>query len=319
MNIEGVVVFEAKSGIPLYSKMKGKTDPTLFTSFITAVRHFSSELSLGGLSSFATDEKVIFLAQGQKTITALITSKTPEFEETVEFASELGQIFESKYEIPDRPQPHMFDDFRYVVNEMLKRVRDPFLRRVARFAHQEYGGEVSTKARLTKRNGSTGIVDIMVTHITKSESDTDSFDELAVLNMSRNYTFIKAIDGIASRGAVIDFIDSIDSYGVRVIKKDQMKFLPYFPRRAVIVARDYAEDVFEYLERLPSDEKGPYVEGSHVLTGLKRTGVLRDLRCHVELWRWRDSGYPLRIVPPTGDAANDSTVEAAQASAATHL
>ncbi len=298
MNIEGVVIFEAKSGIPLFTKMKGKTDPMLFTSFITAARHFSSELSLGGLSSFATDEKVVFLAQGKKVVTALITSKSQEFQETLEFASELGQVFESRYEIPERPQPHAYLDFKPVVDEMLRKVRDPFLRRVARFAHQEYGGEVSTKAKLTKRNGSVGTVDIVVSHVKKSECDSDRFDELAVLNLSQNYTFVKAIDDIASRGAVIDFIDSVDSYGVRVIKKDEMRFLPYFPCRAVIVARDYAEDVLEYIERLPKDDQGPYIDGSHVLAGLRRTGSLRDLRCHVELWKWRDNGYPVRVVPP---------------------
>ena len=60
MDIEGVVIFEAESGVPLYSKMKGKTDPTLFSSFVSAIGHFSKQLKFGGLSSFTTEEKVIF-------------------------------------------------------------------------------------------------------------------------------------------------------------------------------------------------------------------------------------------------------------------
>jgi len=298
LDIEGVVIFEAKSGIPLFSKMRGNTDPLLFTSFITAARHFSSELSLGGLSSFSTDEKVIFLAQGDRVVTVLITPKSQEFQETLEFASELGEMFESRYEVPERPQPHMYADFKPVVDEMLKRVKNPFLNRVARFVHQEYGGEVSIKVRLTKRSGATGVVDMVVNHVQKNgEADASSFDELAVLNLSQNYTFVKAIDDIATRGAVIDFIDTIDSFGVRVLKKDEMKFLPYFPKRAVVVARDYAEDVMEYIDKLPRDKDGPYIDGSHVVSGIRLRGPMKDLRCHVELWRWKENGYPQRVVP----------------------
>ena len=53
MDIEGVVIFEASSGIPLYSRMKGDTDPSLFSSFVAAIGHFSRELRFGGLSSFS--------------------------------------------------------------------------------------------------------------------------------------------------------------------------------------------------------------------------------------------------------------------------
>ncbi|TFF96858.1 hypothetical protein EU546_00390, partial [Candidatus Thorarchaeota archaeon] len=81
MDIEGVVIFEASSGIPLYSRMKSDTDPSLFSSFVAAIGHFSKELKFGGLSSFTTEEKVIYLAPREKTITALIAPKKKEYQE----------------------------------------------------------------------------------------------------------------------------------------------------------------------------------------------------------------------------------------------
>jgi hypothetical protein len=62
VDIEGIVIFDAVSGVPLFSRMKGTTDPSLFSSFIAAIGHFSKQLKFGGLSSFSTEEKVIYLA-----------------------------------------------------------------------------------------------------------------------------------------------------------------------------------------------------------------------------------------------------------------
>jgi hypothetical protein len=298
LNIEGVVIFEAKSGIPLFSKLRSGMDESLFSSFVTAVRHFSKELALGGLCSFATDEKVIFLSQNAETVTALITTKTPEFEETLELAEEIGQQFENNYQIPTRPQPLQFAGFRSFVDEIIKRVQNPFLNRVARFAHKQYGGSISLKTRLLKRSGTEGIIDVLVNHPQKLGEDNGQHapDDLTMSVFSQNFTFVKAIDEIATRGAVIDFVDSVDSYGVRVMKKDKLEFRPYFPNRAVIVARDYAEDVQEFIEKLPTEEGTPYIDGTHLYAGLKIRRTSHDAKCLLELWRWRDNGHPDRFI-----------------------
>ncbi|NWF95143.1 MAG: hypothetical protein HXY34_03290 [Candidatus Thorarchaeota archaeon] len=296
MNIEGVVIFEAKSGIPLFSKVRGGMDASMFSSFVAAARHFSSELQLGGLSSFSTDEKVIFLASTARTVTALITPKSPEFQETYEFALELGQAFESKYEIPERPQPEEYDGFKSTVDEMLKKVREPFLNRVAEFAHKEYGGEVSIRARLMTKSGSEGVIDVMVNHSERIEDDgRHRQEESATTMLSRNLIFIRAIDDMASKGAVIDFIDAVDSYGAMIVKRDRLEFTPYYPKKAVVVARDYASDVSEFISRLPKEENRPYIDDGHVVLGIK-TLAARQTRCFVELWIWRDNAYPEKIV-----------------------
>jgi hypothetical protein len=153
MDIEGVVIFDAKSGIPLFSKMDKEINTSLISSFITAAGHFSSELSLGGLSSFSTEEKVIFLAARGKTITALISPKTQEFQETYELACELGDEFENRYEINDGPSAKEYLGFTPIVNEILKKVENPLLRRVADFVYEAYGGEISINPRLMRRGG----------------------------------------------------------------------------------------------------------------------------------------------------------------------
>ncbi len=298
MNIEGVVIFEATSGIPLFSKLRSGMDESLFSSFVTAVRHFSNELALGGLCSFATDEKVIFLSQNDKTVTALITTKSPEFEETLELAQEIGNQFEQNYQIPIRPQPLQFTGFGTFVDDILKRVRNPFLNRVAQFAHKEYGGSISLKTRLLKDSGAEGIIDVLVNHPQKSSEDDGrgASDELTMNAYSQNFTFVKAIDDIATRGSVIDFIDSVDSYGVRVMKKDKLEFRPYFPNRAVVVARDYADDVWDFIEKLPKEDGTPYIDGSHVYAGFKIKRASTDTKCKLEFWRWHDNGHPDRLV-----------------------
>ncbi|MFW9910167.1 MAG: hypothetical protein ACFFEF_16545, partial [Candidatus Thorarchaeota archaeon] len=94
MDIEGVIIFDSKSGIPLFSRLRKGLDPSLFSSFVTAITHFSRELKLGGLSSFTTEEKRIILADRENTITALITPTQKEFQEAHSLALELGRQFE---------------------------------------------------------------------------------------------------------------------------------------------------------------------------------------------------------------------------------
>jgi len=103
MDIEGVVIFEATSGVPLYSKMKGKTDPSLFSSFVSAIGHFSKEMRFGRLSSFTNDEKVIYLAPRDKTITALISPKKKEYQEAYSLASELDRTVPQYWQVMTVP------------------------------------------------------------------------------------------------------------------------------------------------------------------------------------------------------------------------
>lgn len=281
MDIEGVVIFETATGIPLYSKMKGKTDPSLFSSFVSAIGHFSKQLKFGGLSSFTTDEKVIYLASRDKTITALITPKKKEYQEAFSLASELGRKFEEGHYITTS----QYDEFEEIADEFLKRIQNPFVSQVSSFIHDKYDGEVSIGARLFKRDGGQGIIDILV--------DTSSKDNSSNL-FGEHYIFVKVIEGVLERAQLIDFIDSLDRFGVRFMNKDEFAFRPYFPSKAVIVARNFEQEALQFLEKYAHKGK-IYVDGAHIYVGLKLKDIPRETRCFVDLWQWRDDAPPKQI------------------------
>jgi len=289
MDIEGVVIFEAASGVPLYSKMKGKTDPSLFSSFVSAIGHFSKEMRFGGLSSFTTDEKVIYLAPREKTITALIAPKKKEYQEAYSLASELGRRFEDGRYITSMPLTEDYDDFEEVADEFLKRIKNPFVSNVSSFVHGIYGGEVSIEARLFKRDGGQGIIDILIDTSTDSNGSGNGGSLFG-----ERYIFVKVTEGILGRVQLIDFIDSLDRFGVRFMDKDEFVFRPYFPSRAVIVAREFDQGALQFLEKYTRKGK-TFVDGAHIYTGLKIKDVPKETRCFVDLWQWRDDAAPERI------------------------
>ena len=289
MDIEGVVIFEAASGVPLYSKMKGNTDPSLFSSFVSAIGHFSKEMRFGGLSSFTTDEKVIYLAPGDKTITALIAPKRKEYQEAYSLASELGRRFEEGRHITSMPLTDDYEDFEEIADEFLKRIKNPFVSNASSFVQGEYGGEVSIEARLFKRDGGQGVIDVLVDTSSKENGSVNGGSLLG-----GHYIFVKVTEGILGRVQLIDFIDSLDRFGVRFMNKDEFVFRPYFPSRAVIVARDFDQGALQFLEKYTKKGK-TYVDGAHIYAGLKMKEVPKETRCFVDLWQWRDDASPEQV------------------------
>jgi hypothetical protein len=290
MDIEGVVIFEASSGIPLYSRMKGDTDPSLFSSFVAAIGHFSRELRFGGLSSFSTEEKVIYLAPREKTITALIAPKKKEYQEAYSLADELGRRFEETWAAPKTAQPEVFDSFAEVADEFLKKIKNPFVSRVASFISNKYGGTITIDARLFKRDGTQGKIDILVDTSSTAEKRFDPGDTLG-----KNYIFVKALSGVMSRLHMIDFIDSLDGFGTGVMNRDGLSFRPYFPSRAIIVGQDVDEGAIEYLQRFPKDKGELYIDGTHVFAGMKLKDVPKESRCYIDVWRWKEDESPVLV------------------------
>ena len=290
MDIEGIVIFDAVSGVPLFSRMKGKTDPSLFSSFIAAIGHFSKQLKFGGLSSFSTEEKVIYLAPRDNIITALIAPKKKEYQEAYTLANELGRQFEDKQASKESGLEK--DDFGFaeIADQYLRRIQNPFISRVSEFIQNQYGGEVSIKPRLMRRDGSQGFVDLLMDSRTKRD-----FNEMGAGMFGENYGFVKVADSRIGRVQIIDFIDSLDNFGVLSMQKDEMMLQPYFPSKAVIVAREYDPAGFDYLRKLPSDKKGKYVDGAYVFAGLKMKGIPKETRCFVDLWQWQDDQAPKPI------------------------
>ena len=291
LDIEGVVIFEARSGIPLYSKLKENIDPSLFSSFVAAVGQFSKELKLGGLSSFSTEEKVIFLAATEQTITALITPKRSEYQVAYQLAANLGNQFEDRFELNLEEPPQRYNQFTSVVDDFMRKMKHPFLNRVAIFVHEQYGGEISIKPKLMKQNGSTGEIDILV-KLNQKKEDIDIRSISASTILSDELTFVKAVDNEITRGEILDFIDSTEGYGTMKVGKDELEFQPYFPSKAIIIGREYSENVFEFLGKLPNEKGKPYIDGAHVYMGMKMRDMPKDCRCFLELWKWHDDRTP---------------------------
>ena len=283
MDIEGVVIFEAESGVPLYSKMKGKTDPSLFSSFVSAIGHFSKQLKFGGLSSFTTEEKVIYLAPREKTITALISPKKKEYEQAYSLANELGRKFE------ESRQTESYDDFEVLADEFLKKIKNPFVSQVSNFVQGKYGGEVSIQARLFKRDGGQGVIDILIDTSSKEEGSSSGGSLFGT-----HYIFVNVSEGSLGRIQLIDFMDSLERFGVRFMVKDEFTFRPYFPSRAVLVARNFDEGALQFLERYTKKGK-TIVDGAHIYAGLKMKDIPKDTHCIVDLWQWHEDAPPEQI------------------------
>ena len=283
MEIEGIVIFDAAAGIPLFSRMKTRTDPSLFSSFITAIAHFSKELKFGGLSSFTTEEKVIYLAPRNKIITALIAPKKKEYQVAYSLANELGRQFEESGVASAQGRTEAYDEFVDVADQFLRKIQNPFISRVSEFIQNEYIGKVTIKPSLMKRDGSQGSVDLM---IDAGKASIDGGDLTG--KFGENYSFVKAVDSEVGRLHVIDFIDSLDNFGVLAMKKDEMILQPYFPARAILVGREYNSASIDFLKKLPKNKNGRYVDGAYIYAGLKLKGVPKETRCIVDVWKWYD-------------------------------
>ncbi|MHA1909622.1 MAG: hypothetical protein ACW98Y_20145, partial [Candidatus Thorarchaeota archaeon] len=127
MDIQGVVIFDSKSGIPLFSKLERGLDASLFSSFASAITHFSRELNLGGLASFTTEEKRIILASKENTTTALITPTRKEFQEAHSLALEMGRQFEELHVRSNSLQERDYSEFHVVADEFMKKIKNPFI------------------------------------------------------------------------------------------------------------------------------------------------------------------------------------------------
>ncbi|KXH76144.1 MAG: hypothetical protein AM326_07595 [Candidatus Thorarchaeota archaeon SMTZ-45] len=289
MDIEGIVIFDAAAGIPLFSRMKTKTDPSLFSSFIAAIAHFTRELKFGGLSSFTTEEKVIYLAPRDKIITALIAPKKKEYEQAYSLADELGRRFEESG-LTSEVSSTLYNEFAEVADLYLRKIQNPFISRVSEFIQEEYEGKVSIRPSLMKRDGSQGSVDLL---IDAGRRDSDAGDSWG--QFGENYSFVKVLDTRAGRLHVIDFIDTLDNFAVLSMQKDEMVTQPYFPTRAIIVAREYDNAAIDFLRKLPKRKGRRYVDGAYIYAGQKLKGIPKETRCVLDVWKWHDDKKPERV------------------------
>ena len=79
-----VVILHNSSGLSLFSYLQDNFDENLLSGLITAIKEFTKELALGGLSSFTTDERSIYLIGRNYCTVALITPES-DFQKQIHF------------------------------------------------------------------------------------------------------------------------------------------------------------------------------------------------------------------------------------------
>ena len=97
LNIEGIYLFKANSGISLYSKTKYGIQEDMFSAFLSALKGFFSNLALGGLSSFSSDDYIIYLATSDNVLTALIVNNANKSDKYYTIGYQICKSFYENY------------------------------------------------------------------------------------------------------------------------------------------------------------------------------------------------------------------------------
>ncbi len=209
----------------------------------------------------------------------------------------MGRKFEDMQIGTNSLQERDYTEFRAIADEFMKKIKNPFISRIANFVHEKYGGSISIKPRLMKEIGAESTIDMLVNFGIRYDDDDESpnSSRLAHEAYSKSNIFCKVSEGRMSKEEVMEFLDLLDSFGIRVIKKGKMIFVPYFPTRAVIIAREIPDEVREHLDKLPKEEGALFVDGSHIFAGRGNRGTPKNHKCYVDVYEWHDDGTATQI------------------------
>lgn len=293
MDVEGIIILDSVSGLPLFSRLSNGIDETMFSAFLTAIQQFASQLSLGGLSSFTTEEKGIYLVGRSRVVTALIAPVSADFKRIYSIGLRIGTLFESQYEIKNVNDISQFEGFDQEVQAIFEQEKVPFLVQVAEFAKKEFRGDVAVQPTIPTRDGGRTTIDVVVDGGKKRDMGLRSRMLMRMeAAFAEDVTFVKAIDGTAGRGEVLEYLESLRLFGDD--GDDNTEEYSYFPHRAVVVARDYSPTVMEELEKLERRNGKFFVKGTHISKRMKAKWAPDASRCYIELWKWGEP-YPERV------------------------
>ena len=298
MEIQDILFLHNESGLPLLSYFKDDLDENLLSGLLTAIKEFIKELSLGGLSSFTTDEKSIYLV-GRNYCTVAVISQDHDFQRIYSLAYQLGELFESNYDLSHMKviDTSKYEGFKDSIEKVLSLNETDFLISVSEFVKKEFGGDISIKASLINNNGKKITIDIISDRGNKKHKGLmGSLATKMMKSFSEDVTFVKVIESTAGRGEVLDFLDNLKTFGRMRQKSIDEGVFPYFPAKAVIIARDYSPTVFDEIDKLPKFGGKMGIPGTHISPDAGMIGAPREMKCFIELWQWSDSDtYPTRI------------------------
>jgi len=295
-NIEGIVIIDGESSIPLFSKLDSSIDDALFSAFLSAIKTFSSELNLGGLSSFSTDEKSVFLLGRTKIIIAIISPMDTNTEQLLSLGLKIGSAFEDRFESlfsEENYEITNFEEFSPILEHLISDETVPFLAKASEFVRKEYGGELAIESIAVDINGDPQKIDIIAHRGEKKpKSFRDVIAKRLVKGFSEDVSFIKVIDGIGGKQEVIDFINSMDKFGKRTVSTEDGKF-PYFPAHCIVIARDYSPTLLDALKEYPTRSGKAFIGGSHLISTSSSKFSPNATKCYIEIWKWEESSaYP---------------------------
>ena len=97
MSLKGIYIFKSDSGITLYSKKKVDVQEDLFSAFLSALKGFFSSFALGGLSSFASENFIFYIATAHNVLTALIVDNKAKSDKYFNLAYDISVKFYDTY------------------------------------------------------------------------------------------------------------------------------------------------------------------------------------------------------------------------------
>ena len=68
-----------------------------------------------------------------------------------------------------------------------------------------------------------------------------------------------------------------------------MQFIPYFPVRAAIIAREFDDSVFDYLRKLPQEDGKAFLDGSHIFAGRGIKGAHKNPKCFIDVFQYHEN------------------------------
>ncbi|OLS26888.1 MAG: hypothetical protein HeimC3_06450 [Candidatus Heimdallarchaeota archaeon LC_3] len=111
-DIIAVFVFKSDSGTLLFSRKNTKFDEDLFSAFLSALKSFFSSFTLGGLSSFASDNYIVYLISIHNLLTSIIVDKQKKSEKYYLLGNEVSESFYDEYKsIVDSTAPLIRTDY----------------------------------------------------------------------------------------------------------------------------------------------------------------------------------------------------------------
>ena len=293
-----ILILQTESGLPLFSHLDPSFDEGLLSGLITAIKEFTKELALGGLSSFTTDETSIYLVGRKYCTVALITSEL-EFQKIYSIGFKIGEQFEEQFDISELKfvDTTLYESFKDYIIQILAEKGTPFLISVAEFVKKEFGGNLSIKPSFKNNEGKLVTVDLLSDRGRKQHQGlTGGLATRMFKSFSEDVTFVKVIDSTAGRGEVLDFFEILKTFGRTRAKKIEEDVFPYFPSKAIVIARDFSPTLFEEISKFPKFSGKTGIAGTHISPDAGMVGAPASMKCFIELWKWDDNKYPERIL-----------------------